>query len=145
MSSECARHPGVAAVDLCARCGAFVCGDCVEYQRDQVPTCLPCLALVREVPAPVRAKGSTALAAGSFAALLAGFLVKGRPGLWLWGAAAALGAVGLIWAALEWRRLRGLLGVQRGLRWVRVAMVLGALSMLGFGGLVVAFFVFVRR
>ncbi len=132
MSSECARHPGVTAVDICSRCGTFVCGDCVEYQGDDVPFCQSCAALVRVVPATMRSRSSLALAGSALAALLGGFLVKGRPGIWLWAVSSVLGIVGAIFAGLEWRRLRDLGGVQRGLRWVRGALVLSVLSLLGF-------------
>lgn len=132
MTSECARHPGVTAVDICSRCGTFVCGDCVEYQGDDVPFCQPCVALVRAVPATVRSRLTVAFAAPGLAMLVAGFLVKGRPGLWLWAVSSVLAIVGGISAALEWRRLRDLGGVQHGRRWVRAALILSALSLVGF-------------
>ena len=38
---RCATHPDVLAVDTCARCGGFVCGDCLELIREDpyCPTC----------------------------------------------------------------------------------------------------------
>jgi len=145
MTSECARHPGVTAVDICSRCGTFVCGDCVEYQGDEVPFCQPCIALVRVTPAPMRSRAALALAAIALATLLAGFLVKGRPGIWLWAGSSVMGIVGAIFAGLEWRRLRNLGGVQRGLRWVRAALVLTAFSLLGFLFLGWGFMLFISR
>lgn len=132
MSSECARHPGVTAVDICSRCGTFVCGDCVEYQGDDVPFCQSCAALVRAVPATMWSRSSLALAGFGLATLLAGFFVKGRPGLWLWAVSSVMAIIGVVLAGLEWRRLRNLGGVQRGLRWVRGALVLSVLSLIGF-------------
>ena len=142
MSSECARHPGVTAVEICARCGAFACGDCVEYQRDDVPLCAPCFALVREVPTPMRARLPVVPAGLSSALLLAGFLTKGRPGLWLWLGASVLAMGGLAWASLEWRRQRG---QKRALRWLRAALALSGVSVLGLTALAAAFFAFLRR
>jgi hypothetical protein len=145
MSSECARHPGVAAVDICSRCGTFVCGDCVEYQGDDVPFCQPCIALVRVVPASMRSRLTVAAAAPALAILIAGFLVKGRPGIWLWAVSSVLGIVGSISAALEWRRLRNIGGVQRSWRWVRAALVLSALSLVGFLFLAWGFALFISQ
>ena len=38
---RCATHPEILAVDTCARCGAFVCGDCLELIRED-PYCPSC-------------------------------------------------------------------------------------------------------
>ena len=37
----CARHPAVAAVEICARCGAFVCPSCLELRENAV-LCTAC-------------------------------------------------------------------------------------------------------
>jgi len=37
----CPRHDGVLAVDLCERCGAFVCGDCLVLHQGRT-LCTPC-------------------------------------------------------------------------------------------------------
>lgn len=145
MSSECARHPGVTAVDLCARCGTFLCAECVEYQRDDVPLCQPCLTLVREVPASVRARALAVMGALAVLTLVAGFFVKGRPGLFLWAGASVMATVGFAWSMLEGRRLRALPGVQRGLRWVRAGLVLSAIAAVGFLALAASFVVFISR
>lgn len=34
---QCALHPEVAAIEICTRCGAFACGDCVEF-TETVPS-----------------------------------------------------------------------------------------------------------
>ncbi len=42
----CAKHGDVAAVDICSRCGAFVCAGCEELSvRDEV-FCTPCFERV---------------------------------------------------------------------------------------------------
>ncbi len=40
-SARCGLHTEVAAVDLCQRCGAFLCGECVELLGEDVlcPAC----------------------------------------------------------------------------------------------------------
>src|SRR5579871_2573564 len=37
----CAQHPTVAAVEICNRCGAFTCVECVQWRSDQ-PLCQAC-------------------------------------------------------------------------------------------------------
>ncbi len=34
--ARCALHPATAAVDICQRCGGFVCGECLELQGSDV-------------------------------------------------------------------------------------------------------------
>jgi hypothetical protein len=41
--ARCATHPDVAAVEICQRCGAFVCGTCLELQGAEV-LCANCFA-----------------------------------------------------------------------------------------------------
>lgn len=33
--ATCPRHAGVLAVDVCERCGRFVCGDCVSFRGEK--------------------------------------------------------------------------------------------------------------
>lgn len=40
-SAHCAVHPAVPAVEVCERCGAFVCGDCLELHEGH-PFCASC-------------------------------------------------------------------------------------------------------
>lgn len=47
--AACGAHPDRAAVDLCSRCGAFVCLECVTSVAATV-LCRPCAGRVREAP-----------------------------------------------------------------------------------------------
>ncbi len=40
--ARCAVHPEVAAVEICSRCGGFVCSECLELEEQSVlcPSCL---------------------------------------------------------------------------------------------------------
>ena len=42
--ATCPLHPGVLAVDVCERCGRFVCGDCTVL-RDERTLCTECAAV----------------------------------------------------------------------------------------------------
>ena len=44
-TARCGNHPSVAAVEICKRCGTFLCGDCLDYAGDD-PYCSKCFALV---------------------------------------------------------------------------------------------------
>lgn len=39
--ATCPQHQGVLAVDLCERCGRFVCGECVSLRADKT-WCVDC-------------------------------------------------------------------------------------------------------
>ena len=79
--ARCAKHPDVAAVDVCQRCGVFVCGECVFIRTEDV-FCADC-ARILDRPAPARPKWAFAFAAApgpvavalSFVAGSIGFLV----------------------------------------------------------------------
>ncbi|MCP3098306.1 hypothetical protein LZ198_05365 [Myxococcus sp. K15C18031901] len=50
MAARCSGHPDVVAVATCARCGGFLCGDCVEL-LEEAPYCGACVAvLTRDEP-----------------------------------------------------------------------------------------------
>jgi hypothetical protein len=51
VGAHCATHPAVAAVATCARCGGFLCGDCVEV-HDELPYCAPCSTWWRKETRP---------------------------------------------------------------------------------------------
>lgn len=62
--ASCPRHPAALAVDLCERCGRFVCGDCAVL-KDEKTWCSECAA----VPHSASARATLALVLG-----VAGFL-----------------------------------------------------------------------
>lgn len=140
--AHCGRHPGVAAVELCSRCGTFLCGDCVEYVRDEAPACGDCAPLLRGIRASPRARLAPVLAAAGLLGLVAGFVVKGRPGLYLWGGATPVGLLGFALAVMELRLMRGSTVVNHGRRWARAGVVVGALFLLGLLALVLLFAAF---
>ncbi|AGC41847.1 hypothetical protein MYSTI_00497 [Myxococcus stipitatus DSM 14675] len=43
LEARCASHAQATAVATCARCGGFLCGECLEVE-DAAPYCEPCLA-----------------------------------------------------------------------------------------------------
>lgn len=141
--AHCGKHPEVAAVELCTRCGTFLCGDCVEYVRDETAACSDCAPLLRGVKASARAKVAPVLAALGIAGLVAGFMVKGRPGLYFWAAATPPGLLGLALAVMELRLMRGSTIVNHGRPWARVGVTLGALFLLCALAIVVLFALFV--
>ena len=101
----CARHPEVAAVDVCGRCGAFVCADCVEYLRDATPACEPCARLLDGARPTRRAWAGLALSALGLGGLALGFAwIAWLP--WFWAPAVPLGLAGFVTSIREHRALR---------------------------------------
>ncbi len=141
--ARCGQHPGGAAVELCVRCGSFLCGACVDYVDDE-PCCARCVPLLRPPPPTWRARVAALTSGVALPLLVAGFLVRGRAGLGLWLASALLATPATVVAALELRRLRGVSGPQRA-GWARVGLWLGAMALLGFGVLTVSFLVFIAN
>ncbi len=142
--AHCGKHPAVAAVELCTRCGTFLCGDCVEYFNDETPACAACLPHLKGVPTSARARLSPVLAVLGVAGLVTGFLVKGRPGLVVWAAAIAVGFLGLGLAVMELRLMRASTAVQHGRRWARAGLALSGVFLLGFFALAALFVAFLR-
>lgn len=137
--AHCGKHPALAAVEVCTRCGTFLCADCVEYVQEITAACADCAPLLRGVPASARAKMSPVLASLGFVGLVAGFFIRGRPGLTFWAAAVPLGFTGLALAVMELRLMRGSTVVQRGRRWARAGVVASGLFVVAFLALAVLF------
>jgi len=57
--ASCPHHAGALAVDVCERCGRFVCGECLDL-RDDRTWCAECAA----TPSKASARASTALLFG---------------------------------------------------------------------------------
>lgn len=140
----CGKHPQVTAVEVCTRCGSFLCGECVDYLDDTTAYCAPCLGLV-SAKVSLRAKGSLVLSAGGVVGMLLGLVVRGRSGLALWGVAIPTGFVGLALAIQELRSItrheasaagRSIASFARWVGVVHTALVLA---------LVAAFVLFVTR
>ncbi|MFZ5445247.1 MAG: hypothetical protein ACOZQL_34975, partial [Myxococcota bacterium] len=70
VGATCGKHAGVAAVEICARCGTFLCGECVDYFREDTPVCEACLPLMLGTPASLRARVSPLLSALGLSGLL---------------------------------------------------------------------------
>ncbi len=47
VGARCARHAGTQAVDVCSRCGAFVCAACEELSPTDQVFCEACYPLVK--------------------------------------------------------------------------------------------------
>jgi hypothetical protein len=98
----CAAHPELTAVDLCARCGSFLCSECVDFAGDQT-YCAACLKVVTN-RASRPARLSVVVSVLGVLGMLAGLVVRGRAGLVIWAAAIPTGFVGF---ALAVQTLRG--------------------------------------
>jgi hypothetical protein len=124
--AHCAVHAEKAAVELCSRCGAFVCADCLELLND-TPYCQSCLERVG-----VKRQASRQ----SLVALvltIAGFNCGFLPGI-----------AGLVLAYRELARINRGEAPESGRNYAKVAKVLGwvnvgilvAVGLLFVGGLV---------
>jgi hypothetical protein len=69
--ARCASHIEAAAVDLCQRCGSFICGECVNIRLEDA-FCPACAALMDRPPSR-RAKIAFALALAAPCFVLTGF------------------------------------------------------------------------
>lgn len=145
VGATCGKHASVPAVEICSRCGTFLCGDCVEYFREDTPACEACLPLLLGTPASLRARLSPILSTLGLAGLLSGFLVHGRRGLVLWAIGFVVGFAGLAFGVQELRLIREGQAGTRGRRWAQWGLGVGALFALGFGLLLVSFGYFMYR
>lgn len=118
--AHCGAHPAIAAVEICSRCGTFLCGECVEYFEEVTPCCAACLPLMRGGAASMRARLAPAIALAGLVAFLLGFLVPGRAGIALWGSSLPLGFSALAFSVQELRLIRDGQAGSRGRRWARV-------------------------
>lgn len=143
--ASCGNHPTVPAVEICTRCGTFLCGDCVEYFREETPACANCMPVLLGSPASMRARVSPILSTLGLSGLLAGFMLKGRTGLVVWAAGFLIGFAGLAFGVQELRLIRAGQAGTRGRRWAQLGLGVGALFALGFGILLVSFGYFLYR
>lgn len=104
--AHCGAHPAVAAVEICSRCGTFLCGECVEYFKDITPCCAACLPLLKGPPPSPRLLVPPVLGFIALFIWLAGFLVPGRMGIALWTLSMPFGFSGLAFAVREVRLAR---------------------------------------
>lgn len=145
VGASCGTHVGVAAVEICTRCGTFLCGDCVEYFREETPACANCMPHLIGSPASLRARISPILSVLGLTGLLGGFIVRGRSGLFVWAVGFALGFAGIAFGVQELRLIRAGQAGTRGRRWAQWGLGVGALFALGFGLLLVSFGFFMFR
>ena len=117
--AHCGNHPAVSAVEICSRCGTFLCGECVEYFKETTPACSNCLPVLVGAPASARARVSPLLSTVGLAGLVAGFVVRGRPGLAIWVASFLLGFSGIAFGVQELRLIRADQAGKRGRNWAR--------------------------
>jgi len=143
--AHCGNHATVPAVEICSRCGTFLCGECVEYFREETPACANCLPILIGSPPSLRARMSPLLSTLGLAGLLSGFLTHGRRGLVLWAAGFVVGFAGLAFGVQELRLIREGQAGTRGRRWAQIGLGVGALFALGFGLLLVSFGYFMFR
>lgn len=140
--ANCGNHKGVPAVEICSRCGTFLCGECVEYFHETTPACANCLPLIKGQPASLRAKLSPLLGLVALLGWLGGFFQPGRAGLAVWGVSFPIGFAGLALAVQELRLIRLAQTGARGKWWARVGLGLSVLFAVLFGGLIASFLLF---
>ena len=94
VGAVCARHLTSTAVDVCTRCGSFVCSLCIELSKKDEVFCEPCFELVERADRPSR----LAPIATVFLALGIGLIFFGNLLSLLFGIA------GVVLAVIDWRR-----------------------------------------
>lgn len=144
VEARCGTHPEVGAVDVCTRCGRFLCSECVDYWNEQ-PVCASCLPLMDGGAATSRAKGAPVLAVLGAVGMVAGFFLRGRRGLRVWAVAAPMVVVGLALGVTELRMIRARQAGARGRPWALTAVLAGLVGVLLLVGLLVGFLVFLGR
>jgi len=128
----CATHPDLTAVATCARCGGFLCGDCVEL-AGETPYCAACVVVLRREARPSRVV-QVALALNVVGlACLPCSLALPLPTL-------VAGLAGVVLGTRELRRIARGEGAERGRSQARVTTVLGWVNLgLAAAGLAVVF------
>jgi len=111
-AAQCARHPDKLAVEVCSRCGAFVCDECLQLGDDEV-RCPACWERLME-------RASTRALVALVLAVVGTFYLTLLPGV-----------VGLVLAQQELRAIARGESPESGRTMAKVARVLGALSALG--------------
>ena len=118
----CGRHPTVAAVEICTRCGTFVCGECVAYRADEQPYCTDCLAHLDHARPSRRASVGLGLSIGAASGVLVGVVL---PPLWL--LALFAGTAGAVVSWVEVRAIARGDAPTAGLRRARAGRLIGIL------------------
>lgn len=121
--ARCGTHGAVAAVDLCQRCGRFLCGDCVELVRDEV-YCADCAARL-DLPPGLLAKSALLMTLGAYsAAALLAFAPSPLAFVGLVIVPGPVALAALVVAIIEWRRIKGGRAPYRGRRRVLTSLAL---------------------
>ena len=121
--ARCGAHAEVAAVDVCQRCGRFLCGDCVELLDEEV-YCAECAARVN-LPPSLLAKAAPAAAGFAWLAFAAATLgLRGPLSFFVLVVVPAPTArAALAMALVEWRRIKASASPARGRRWLVATFV----------------------
>lgn len=114
----CAKHPGVAAIDTCARCGSFVCEECEELSVTDEVFCAACYQLVKSAAPTLQSFIGRGFLVAAVVVLLLAWAGGGFAAL----AGAAIGVPGMVLTALE--RVRRIMVP----RWVRTVAVIYVLQ-----------------
>lgn len=145
--ARCANHAEQGAVDVCSRCGSFVCADCVQIFREETVYCLACFERAGVDRASRRSTAALALALVSALPVAAGCLL-GRAlavaPVAGWVAALGLSVSSLVLGRVELNAIRrgdAPLG-GRGRAWV--ALWLGTLSVVALMLIVIALLLLAR-
>lgn len=118
--ARCGRHPDAPAVDVCGRCGAFLCAACEELLGERVlcPDCFQRLG--GGAPASLRAKAGPALGILGLLAIPSRELFFRAPLL-----CAGLGLIGFALSWSELRRIQAGRSPVVGRNFAKVGLILG--------------------
>jgi len=98
----CALHPSAAAIDVCTRCGSFVCEVCEELSVTDEVFCTACYERVKSGAPTLRSHLGRGLLAGAVMLLV---IASGVGGFTV-AVGVGLGVPGLVLTGLErWRRI----------------------------------------
>jgi hypothetical protein len=78
MEPRCGLHPDQLAVEVCARCGAFLCGGCLVLADEA--SCAPCALRARRALRRTRVRWTVGLVVGLALAAAGLWLLGGWPG-----------------------------------------------------------------
>ena len=95
--ARCARHPEERAVDVCSRCGSFVCAECEEISTGDEVFCAACFERVRSQAPTLRSFAGRALLGAGVLLMMAGFFA----GPFFAFAGLALGVPGMVLMMME--------------------------------------------
>ena len=132
--ARCANHTEQGAVDVCSRCGSFICADCVQIFREEIVYCVSCFERAGVDRASTRATVAMVLSMVSALPVAVGCLLMSTfsmaPAV-TWVVSAGVAVSALVLGRLELSAIKRGDAPQGGRGRAGVALWLGAMSVLG--------------